>query len=596
MVATYRGVRPGDPIADMIFCCVFALFMQELAPRLARYGVKVALPCLASSLFGSVGPPLPRDAALIFAYIDDFAVPIEAECPNRLLDVLLATADVIDLLAAEFGMEVNFSPGKTEALVVLRGQGFAAAQTRLCFDSEHVGHLQRSRGGALRVVLSYRHLGVLTSAGDQGGPEVMQRIAAATAAQHALARTVLSEGHVPFRVRLMVARACILTRLLYADGTWNALPPASLRALAACWASVLRRLVCLHRPPRPGERWTSNAAVRFQCKQPPITRLIAVARLRYYSRVLATGPDYLVALLQSVGGLAWRTLVLTDMASLRTAVSPCLDDLGDPDLHPGAWETFVRSFPRQWTLILKKYLKLPDLDGEALREEPLDVGLWPCGACQRTFPSFAAAGAHRLIVHHQRSTLRLRYAGSVCPHCGVDHRTRHRLLRHLRKGARACVAAAAAETLPLLPGDTVAAEDRADALVRRAAKRAGRHAEHGLPVARPAPLGVARGLAAEVGGPAIALESGGVEPVPRPDVRPPGIRGSRAFGSVGGSRIGGALSPLASCGPGYSAVEPAFFVNTGSAASDWEAGQGPPGQGTTSHVESSGIRWRKRLV
>ncbi len=59
--------------------------------------------------------------------------------------------------------------------------------------------------------------------------------------------------------------------------------------------------------------------------------------------------------------------------------------------------------------------------------------------------------------------MRLRYAGSLCPNCGVDHIARHRLLRHLRKGARACVRAAAAESLPLLSDEALAAADRADA-------------------------------------------------------------------------------------------------------------------------------------
>ena len=101
-------------------------------------------------------------------------------------------------------------------------------------------------------------------------------------------------------------------------------------------------------------------------------------------------------------------------------MSPKLDDLGDPHLHSRAWEVFVRAYPRQWMLLLKQYLRLPDGIDEALSEEPLDVGAWPCGTCSRSFPSFAAAGAHRHRVHQQRSTLRLRYAGSLLPHFGVE--------------------------------------------------------------------------------------------------------------------------------------------------------------------------------
>ena len=64
MVATFRGARPGDPIADMIFCCVFALLMRKLALRLAGCGVKVALPGDASALVGSARPLTRSDLAL----------------------------------------------------------------------------------------------------------------------------------------------------------------------------------------------------------------------------------------------------------------------------------------------------------------------------------------------------------------------------------------------------------------------------------------------------------------------------------------------------------------------------------------------------
>ena len=33
-VATSRGVRPGDPLADVVFCSVFALYVKELEPML----------------------------------------------------------------------------------------------------------------------------------------------------------------------------------------------------------------------------------------------------------------------------------------------------------------------------------------------------------------------------------------------------------------------------------------------------------------------------------------------------------------------------------------------------------------------------------
>ncbi len=106
---------------------------------------------------------------------------------------MLANAETISTLVADYGMQASLGPGKTEAVIVLRGRRVATAQARLCFDAPKVGHLPPSGGGELRVVVSYRHLVLSTSDRDQGGIEIAHRVAAATAARHALGTTILPE-------------------------------------------------------------------------------------------------------------------------------------------------------------------------------------------------------------------------------------------------------------------------------------------------------------------------------------------------------------------------------------------------------------------
>ena len=43
-VCITRGVRPGDPLADVDFCSVFTLYVKELEPRLAQIGISISLP------------------------------------------------------------------------------------------------------------------------------------------------------------------------------------------------------------------------------------------------------------------------------------------------------------------------------------------------------------------------------------------------------------------------------------------------------------------------------------------------------------------------------------------------------------------------
>ena len=93
-----------------------------------------------------------EQATLVLAYMDDFAIPLESSRPARLLRMLLSTAAAISKLAGEFGMEANFRPGKTEAIVVLRGRGTAEAQRGLSYDANKIGRLQVSDGNTLRIV------------------------------------------------------------------------------------------------------------------------------------------------------------------------------------------------------------------------------------------------------------------------------------------------------------------------------------------------------------------------------------------------------------------------------------------------------------
>ena len=80
-----------------------------------------------------------EQTTLLLAYMDDFAIPIESDCPITLLGLLRGAASAIGTLAKEFGMEANFPPGKPEAIVVLRGRGLAQAQRGLCYDADKGG-------------------------------------------------------------------------------------------------------------------------------------------------------------------------------------------------------------------------------------------------------------------------------------------------------------------------------------------------------------------------------------------------------------------------------------------------------------------------
>ena len=79
-----------------------------------------------------------------------------------------------------------------------------------------------------------------------------------------------------------------------------------------------------------------------------MVRQLAVARLRYFGRVVRGGPDFLCGLLQGVGGDTWRTLVLADLTKLREALAPKLDELGEPTEQAERWTALLAAHLRTW--------------------------------------------------------------------------------------------------------------------------------------------------------------------------------------------------------------------------------------------------------
>ena len=306
---------------------------------MAQIGISISLPepvrCVLrdSCAFGTTG------AILILAYMDDFAILVDADSPGALLSMLQGAAEVLSSLAQDFGMAANLLPNKTEAIAVLRGRGLIAAQERLNFDAEKVGRLRLASGIDLRVVPTYKHLGVTTGARDHIGTEIAARVSAATAARHALGRVLLGERRLGFSTWLMIAKTCVLM----AAGTWNDVPSASVRQLASAWSATLRRVVLQHRPPRPGEHLDTGAQIRTQCGEAPMVRQLSIARLRYFGRVVRGAPAFLRSLIQGKGGRAWRdwspqTLTRCAMPSLL-----CLTSLARRAIRR---RTGQRSLPR----------------------------------------------------------------------------------------------------------------------------------------------------------------------------------------------------------------------------------------------------------
>ena len=104
---------------------------------------------------------------------------------------LAKTAELYSQVLELFGLLVNWKPGKTEAMLALRGKGVAAAATLLKrVEGMTYLPLEGIQEHGLRIVSHYKHLGIISAKSYSMHLEATRRANAATAVYMPLARTV----------------------------------------------------------------------------------------------------------------------------------------------------------------------------------------------------------------------------------------------------------------------------------------------------------------------------------------------------------------------------------------------------------------------
>ena len=135
--------------------------------------------------------------------------------------------------------------------------------------------------------------------------------------------------------------------------------------------------------------------------------------------------------------LPWVQLLTHDLQILKQALGDRMHDMPDPakDLH-SYWQ-LAKQFPHEWKQLVHMYFCIKD-DPECqpkrkIEEVPRDcITQHICHQCGIAFSDRKQLAAHNWAKHRVKSSFR-EFIGDVseCPVCGVDFRTRARLVKHL---------------------------------------------------------------------------------------------------------------------------------------------------------------------
>ena len=483
---TPAGVKPGDAVADLIFALVFHAVQEAIYRQLRARGL------LQTVLLDPAGPFAPDDlqAQLVVeipppTFHGDIVVPLAAASPEALLDAVAEVGAILVEATAAFGLRINLDEGKTEAVYSLLGRGTQAARRRLVQSmvptaaGKQVPALPLRCGGSLRLVQTYKHLGVQVAGSGASRPETAQRCRSAQVASIALGRSVFAKRQLSKEVRLHVARASVESRLLHHAGAWCELSQTEWGRVEAALLAPGRRVAGVQRLAATSDEHVTNEQVREQLHLPTARALVDIQRLRLAARVHRLAPHALRGLLQSEGAAAWRKEVCVALAIMQAMLAPKLDVCPSPTTAAALqqWMDLAVSCPRQWAGYLRSWRAACGQDPAAhgrlsagcrdrAGPDSEEDGEFLCAACGTEWPTRRALRLHQLHAHGRRREARCWVGSPACPGCGRWWHTRLRAMHHFERSG-GCRAAVAASGIGPLGDEAVSALDEADRVERR---------------------------------------------------------------------------------------------------------------------------------
>ena len=227
-------------------------------------------------------------------FVDDGAFFIVARSPRVLMMHIEKTVDVVATVLSVFGFVVNFSKGKTELIVSLRGTHAKACKAKLAAsaaaappemkDEMHVPvSLSTGRSVRVCVVPSYKHLGSSVSGSGSLIAKAQNQAKSAMAAFAPLAKVIFGSQCVALLRKVNLAWSLVFSRLFFNVHTWSEFTCKPRSILEQVYMRVIRRIV--GRPRFDAGAMPDND-VRMASGFPSIDCVVRARRLQYAARLV----------------------------------------------------------------------------------------------------------------------------------------------------------------------------------------------------------------------------------------------------------------------------------------------------------------------
>eukprot|EP00435_Cladocopium_sp_Y103_P056468 s2453_g19.t1 len=453
-VCTTRGTRPGDPVADIMFNMLFRLVLLDTREMFQRIS---SLPWIGSPVSpADVTDPgeMPMQGFCDVSFVDDVAYSLHVHDPRALNHEMQCLASCLHDVARSRGLSINYSKGKTEAMLRHAGQGCRKERQKLWHDLEGtLPVITEQETSTLRVVHAYKHLGSFLQDLGVCTRDMKLRVAQARQAEGQLHRSFYAKTRISIEVRARVFHSLVSSRHLFQAHTWAWITDRDLEIWHSGLRSQIAGLVRQCIRPIPHFKFSTTQLYALAGLPGPSDELHA-NRLRYFGRILHSGPSSLWKLLhESHGQQSWPALLVSSFKWLcahSPSFTPAFEDFSDVcsyvRLHEqwkGKIKTALKacvSFHKAeaeglcWTL--RTAHKISSWSDFAIKPKDAHAGSWICNQCDAKFSNKRALAMHSRQMHRYRRWQQYFALGVDCDACGKRYFSRCRLIAHLTTSTR----------------------------------------------------------------------------------------------------------------------------------------------------------------
>ena len=394
--------------------------------------------------------------------MDDIAIPLAAATTDRLIPLMQYAVEAVHNSFRSRGLTLNLDPGKTEFVACYRGPGSVECRKQLFLQQEQprIVVTTSSHILAVRVVSSYRHLGVRFAMDLDLNQEVSARVGAAHQAFVQMKKAIFLNKALPLSGRLALFQSLVLSRLLYGTAIWSEVSVSAFRKIDSFMIACYRRICEVG-------FWSDQRLSDLDFLQSqrllPFRIFLAKNRLAYLQHVALHGITAHKALLLSEfeTGKGWLFEVAQDLQWLKTIkqfpfeVPQCRADWISTWTHLRDCKPWKAQLHRAVLKHLEQEKiafsvrtyhasvcsELERFGAQIFVGEEADDGalsLFHCPQCSMSFQTRQRLALHEFRIHGTRAQEYDYVQSEVCLGCLKTFHTTHRVVQHLRYRGNKC--------------------------------------------------------------------------------------------------------------------------------------------------------------